>query len=287
MKTPKMPAPPDPNVTAAAQSGMNADTARMTQLTNMVNQVTPDGTLTYSKTGQTKYRNSQNKLVKVPIYTATQTLSPAQQALYDLNNQTEANIATIGRDQSARIGKLLGEPLKLQGGPIDLSNEAVEARLMELGSKRLTPRFASEEESLRTRLINSGIQPGSAAFEAEMRGMNEGKNDAYNQLLLNGRAQSVDEIFRTRNQMNQETMAERNAPINEISALLSGSQVSMPEFVNTPSTQVAGVDYAGMVKNNYAAQMDGWKQKVASNNAAMGGLFGLASAPFGMFNISM
>jgi hypothetical protein len=63
-------------------------------------------------------------------------------------------------------------------------------------------------------------------------------------LLLKGRQQSVDEI-----------MAERNQPLNEITALMSGSQVAQPKFTATPQTQVGGVDYGGMVQNNYAGQM--------------------------------
>ena len=75
-------------------------------------------------------------------------------------------------------------------------------------------------------------------------------------------------------------MAERNQPINEISALLSGSQVSQPNFVNSPQGQVAGVDYAGMVKDKYNADMAAYQQKSSNHNAMLGGLFGLAAAPF-------
>jgi hypothetical protein len=52
-----------------------------------------------------------------------------------------------------------------------------------------------------------------------------------------------------------EILAERNQPLNEISALMSGSQVAQPTFTNTPQTQVAGVDYGGMVNNNYQGQV--------------------------------
>lgn len=226
---------------------------------NMVDQVGPDGSLTYSQTGDQTFTDSlTGKTYTIPKYTATQTLSEAGQALQGINNQTEQNLATIGRDQSARIGSLLSQPVKI-------GNEETEARLMELGSKRLDPRFARDEEALRTRLVNQGIRPGTAAFDAEFGNFTQGKNDAVNQLLLTGRGQAV-----------QEQLAERNQPLNEISALLSGSQVSMPNFINTPQTQVGGTDYQGAVYNSYGGQMDAYKQKVASNNAMMGGLFGLA-----------
>lgn len=225
----------------------------------MTNQVGPDGSLTYDKIGDETLTDSlTGKQYTVPRYQATTTLSPAQQALQGVTDQTEMNLATIGRDQSAKIGGILGTN-------VNLNNEAVEGRIMELGSKRLDPRFAREEEALRTRLVNQGLRPGTAAFDAEMSNFSQGRNDAYNQLALQGRGQAVQEI-----------LTERNQPLNEISALMSGSQVSMPNFVNTPQSQVGGTDYQGAVYNSYQGQMDAYKQKVASNNAMMGGLFGLA-----------
>lgn len=259
MKSPSPPPAPDPVATAAAQSGANRDTAISQGILNMTNQVGPDGSLTYNKIGDETLTDSlTGKTYSVPRYQATTALSPSGQRVNDINNQTQENIATIGRDQSARIGGLLSSP-------VNLNNEATESRLMELGSKRLDPRFAQEEDALRTALINRGIRPGTAAFNAEFSNFSQGKNDAYNQLLLQGRGQAVQEI-----------LAERNQPINEISALLSGSQVSQPNFVNTPQSQVAGTDYQGAVNTAYQGQLNSYNQKVASNNAMMGGLFGLA-----------
>lgn len=265
VSSPKTPPPPDPVATASAQAGANRDTAITQGLMNMVNQVGPDGSLTYDKIGEETLTDSlTGKTYTIPRYQATQTLSEAGQRLQGINDQTQQNIATIGRDQSARIGELLGKP-------VDLSNEATEARLMELGSKRLDPRFAQEEEALRTRLINQGVRPGTAAFDAAFNNFSQGKNDAYNSLLLSGRGQAV-----------QEALAERNQPINEITALLSGSQVSQPNFVNTPQTQVAGTDYQGAVYASHNAAMQNAQMKQQSQNALMGGLFGLAGSLGGM-----
>lgn len=250
MKGQNTPPPPDPVATAQAQTQMNRDTAIAQTNMNMVDQITPDGALKYTQSGW----NTDG----TPKWTATTSLSDSQQKTYDINQQTENNIATIGRDQSQRIGTLLSQP-------INLNNEATEGRLMELGSKRLDPRFAREEDTLRTRLANSGIREGSAAWKAEMDQFQQGRNDAVNQLLLTGRGQAV-----------QEALTERNQPINEITALMGGSQVSMPQFTNTPQSQVAGVDYAGMVQNNYNNQLQAAKMKQDSKNAMMGGLFSLA-----------
>lgn len=268
MNTPEPPKAPDPKETAAAQSGMNRDTAQTQQLTNMIDQITPEGSIKYGQTGTNSFIDSTGNRVEIPMFTATQEYSPENQKLFDLSKLTQLNIGQIGNDQSRRIGELLSSP-------IDLSNEAVEGRLFDLGRRRLDPVFAQRDNDLRTKLTNQGIREGSAAWDSAFTRENEASNDAYNQLALTGRAQSVQEI-----------LAGRNQPINEISALLSGSQVSQPNFVSAPQTQVAGVNYGQMVSDKYNADMQAYNSQVSSQNAMMGGLFGLASAPFQMFKFS-
>ena len=42
-----------------------------------------------------------------------------------------------------------------------------------------------------------------------------------------------------RDRATQDTLLQRQTPLNEFSALMSGSQVSQPQFVNTPQPDVA------------------------------------------------
>lgn len=266
VSSPKTPPPPDPVATAAAQGGANRDTAITQQAMNFVNQVGPDGNLTYDKIGEDTFTDSlTGKAYTIPRYQATTTLSESGQRLKGLNDQTQENVATIGRDQSARIGTLLSNP-------VNLNNDAVESRLNELASKRLDPQFAKDEEALRTRLANQGIGIGSAAYNSEMERLSQARNDARNQLLLSGRGQAIQEI-----------LTERNQPLNEITALLSGSQVSQPNFISTPQTQLANTDYQGAVYNSYQGALKSAEMKQQSQNAMMGGLFGLAGTLGGSY----
>jgi hypothetical protein len=257
MDSPQAPAAPDPAATATAQGNMNQNTATTQQLLNMTNQVTPDGSLTYSQTGSNTFTGADGKTYTVPQFTATQSLSETGQKLYDLTNQSKLNLGNAGVTASKKIGDILGTN-------VNLSNDAVEARLMDLGTKRLQPQFARDDASMRATLMNSGIRPGSDAWNTEMTRLSQSKNDALNQLLLSGHSTAVNDI-----------LTERNQPLNEISALMSGSQVGQPSYTNTPQTQVAGVDYAGMVQNNYNAQNQQYQSKLQQQNAMMGGLFGL------------
>jgi hypothetical protein len=77
-----------------------------------------------------------------------------------------------------------------------------------------------------------------------------------------------------RQQYLNEQFALRNQPINEISALLTGSQVSQPNFINPNTSTVANTDVAGMINKNFDQQMAVSNQQSATANAIIGGLFG-------------
>jgi len=80
-----------------------------------------------------------------------------------------------------------------------------------------------------------------------------------------------------RNQWLQEQYANRNQPINEISALMSGSQVSQPNFVNAPSTQIPTTDYAGITQQGFQNQMGLYNTQMQQSNALLGGVLGLGA----------
>jgi hypothetical protein len=137
---------------------------------------------------------------------------------------------------------------------------------MELASKRVDPQLAQRREQEAARLSNMGIKLGSTAYDRAMRLVNEGENDARNQILLTGRNQAV-----------QEALLERNQPINESLALASGSQVQMPQFGAAPQTGVAGTDVAGITQGAHNANMAAYGQQMGQWNSTMGGLFGLGA----------
>ena len=249
MKAPKA---PDPVATAQAQAGVNLSTAITQQNLNLTDQVNPWGTVGYEQTGSTRFQDSFGNWVEVPRYTQTTTLTPEQQAIFDRAQGAQTNLAGIAEEQSARVSDTLSDPFQF-------TNQDAADWAYDLGAQRLDPRFAQEEEAMRTRLINSGIREGTAAWDSAMGRFGESKNDAYNQLMLQGRSQAFGE-----------NLAVRNQPLNELNALLTQSQVSNPAQMSsaTPQVGVGGVDYAGMVNDNYQAKM-------ARHNSMMGGLFGL------------
>jgi hypothetical protein len=261
MGKPKAPKPPDPIKTAEGQTSTNVSTAIANANLGNVNQVTPYGDLNYDQTGSYSWRDpTTGANYNVPQFTATQTFSPSQQAIFDQTNKAETNLAGIAAQQSGFLKDYLSQP-------ISLGNEEVESRLFELGSKRLDPALDRQRQGLESRLSGKGLKLGSDQYAQEMSRFDEGRNDAYNQLLLSGRGQAV-----------QEQIAERNQPINEITALLSQSQVQQPNFINSQQPSIPTTDYAGIVQDDYRNQMSAWQQEQAQRNSMLGGLFGLGSS---------
>lgn len=324
------PKAPDPMKTAQSQADLNQSSAVTQYLLGATNQVTPQGNLTYSQTGQnfvpsatgqkyyynptTKQYSSTAPMISqagtsgtqriktgsgandyrtvstgggsrstldpawqqvtgslVPQMTATTSLSPEQQHLYEQQTQLGSKLNDLALGQTDRISGVLSQPLQMPDGTFTLGNEATESRLMELGRKRLDPLTAQRKAATETDLINRGVRPGTEAYRRAMEANGQQENDAYNQLLLTGRGQAANESMQERQQRIQEALLPRNQSINEISALMGGGQVAMPQIQQTPQPGVQGVDYTGLVNNKYKADTDAY-------GAKMSGLFGLASA---------
>lgn len=250
----KAPKAPDPYATAAAQGGMNMDTAITQQLLNGGQQINPWGTVNTEVTGNNTFVDSQGKTITVPKFTQTTTLSPEQQAIFNQSQAAEGNLAGIANEQSAFLKDYLSKPF-------EFNNQDAEQWAFDLASPRIRQSQMQAEDTLRSTLANKGIREGSPAWIAEMSRMTNANTDQMNQLALTGRGQAF-----------SEAMATRNQPINEITALLAGSQVSNPAQMSgaMPQTGVAGVDYTGLVNQKYQADLANYQSKMGG----MGGLFG-------------
>lgn len=246
MQAPKA---PDPYETAQAQAGMNRETAITQFGLNAYTQNNPWGSVDWQQTG--------TWADGTPKFTQTTTLTPEQQATFESGQQAEQNLAGLAADQSARMREYLQEPFQY-------TNRDAETWAYDLASPRILQQQAQNEAAIRTTLANKGIREGSAAWNSEMARMTNANTDQLNQLALTGRQQGF-----------SEALAQRNQPINEISALLSGSQVANPAQMSAPGPQtgVAGVDYTGLVSDNYKAEVAAYNSQMN----ALGGLFGLGA----------
>lgn len=262
MRTPTPPPPPDPAATAAAQANANVRTATTQQRLNMVDQSNPYGSLRYTQVGTWEDGT--------PRFQATTTFSPQEAANQEQQWEFDRLTNQLGIDQTRRLSGLLSEPVRL-------GNEATESRLMELGSRRLSPIFDMRRQALETNLANKGFAPGSQGWATANEALRQQENDAYNQLLLAGRGHAA-----------QELLTERNQPINEITALMSGGQVNQPTFGSTPTTNVAGTDVAGLTMDAYRyGPLARYQADAANRQAMMSGLFSLGSSALGGWGMGL
>jgi hypothetical protein len=202
----------------AQQAAANREAAIAGAEISMINQTTPYGSLTYSQTGKSENNN--------PIYTATQTFDPDTQRALDSSKRLDykTNEASEGLIDRAQAG-ILGQNL-------DISDNAIAAKVQGMINPRLQRRFDQEETRLKDGLIQRGLREGSQAFSDAVRSFNEGKNDAYAQEALSNRQQAIQEIVLPRNQL-----------INETTGLAGMQQIGQPQFVSTPRTSIQPADY--------------------------------------------
>lgn len=249
------PAPTPPKEVSAATTGGNITGGIANAWLQNQNEVGPDGTKTFSQSGmQTVTDPYTGQTYEIPRFTTTTTLSPEQQAIKTQQDAAKLNMATSANGMTQNQQ------------PFTLDNSAVEARLMDLGRQRLDPLMASQDEDLRTRLANQGIVAGSAAYDREMGLQGQNRNDAYNQLLLQGHQTATGDM------MNQQQMQ-----MAQLAQML-GKDVSLPNFQTGGGIgAINGTDNGAIIANNDQAMMNQWQQKQAATGSMLSGLGGLFS----------
>lgn len=262
---PSAPAAPDYRAAAQETATGNLEAARQATAANRVNQVTPYGNLSYAVTGQDPYGN--------PTWTATQTLSPAQQQLLDYQNQTSLGLGKLAGQGLGYVENMLNTPFdtsKLPSTGFNPSQTYQEAYM-----QRLAPQLQMGREQLAQDLANKGIDIGSKAYENAMRMQAQREND----LLLGATTQGFGVGQQARQSALQEQAYLRNEPLNTLSAVRTGAQVQGPQFVNSAQqATTAGPDILGAAQMGYNAQMGDFNAKQAAQANLNQGLFSLGGA---------
>ena len=275
------PDPVQPQVITGQQAALNEETARLQHRLNAMDEINPYGSVAYQDLGDDRWQR-------------TISLTPEQQQLLEQQQRVGAGMNTLAEAQLGRLDDLLSQPVDFTGTAPPLTTDfgadrqRIEDALYGRATARLDPVWQNREQQLATTLANQGIMLGSEAYEDAMRDFSFARNDAYdsaiNQAIAAGGAEES-RLFgintAARQQAIQEALTGRNQPINEITALLSGGQVTMPQFAAPPQTAVQPVDISGPYAQQYQAQLANYAAGQNRNNALMGGLFGLGSAALG------
>ena len=262
---PSAPAAPDYSGAAQATAAGNIEAARVATAANRVNQVTPYGNLNYAVTGSDPYGN--------PTWTATQTLSPAQQQLLDYQNQASLGLGRLAGQGLGYVENMLQTPFdtsKLPSTGFNPSQSYQDAYM-----QRLAPQLQQGREQLAQDLANKGIDIGSTAYDRAMQSQAQREND----LLLGATTQGFGVGQQARQSALQEQAYLRNEPLNTLSAVRTGAQVQGPQFVNSAQqATTAGPDLLGAAGMGYNAQMGDFNARNAAQANLNQGLFTLGGA---------
>ena len=190
--SPSTPATPDYTGAAQATAAGNLDAARAATAANRVNQVTPYGSLKYSETGTDKYGN--------PTWTATTSLSPEQQQLYNYDVQSSLGLGALQGKGLDYVSQMIDQPFSTSSLPqlssqlnaptlqTTLDNQGMQGwdRANSLIMQRLAPQMERQQKSLDTQLANQGIMRGSEAYNQAQQDLAMKQNDLMNQAQLTG-----------------------------------------------------------------------------------------------------
>ena len=224
---------------------------------------------------------------KPPQYQSNVTLSAAMQKLLDQTNNNQNSLASTA-------GGLMGQIQDQSENPVDYSQFVKNPTMGDLGGisqnaqdammRRLQPDMDQQTELMNSKLLNQGITPGSHAWEDSWRTLNNQQNDARSQAVLSSDQMAANmqaTALAARNQEIGEAYQEKQAPINQYTALMGNTQVQMPQFNAAPSAGAPGTSVpAGgqALQQQYAQQMQNYNAQLAQQNSTMGGLFSLGGS---------
>lgn len=276
--------PPAPDYAAAAQATAqgNLANAKQAQLANMVNQVTPQGTVKYTQapSGQ---------------WTQTVNLSPSQQALFNQNQAINQQLGNVAQQGVGYVQQALNKPLSFDQmqalqSPGQIQQQASDAAYQN-AARYLDPQFQRQQQALESQLSNQGITRGSEAWNNAIQQQDMARQQAYegarNQAYLQGlqgAGQTYQQGMGTRQQQISEAQALQQNPINMLNAVRTGQQMQVAQQpqvgVSSPANMatVAGPDLLGAASANAQYNQGLYNTGAASNSNMMGGLFQLGSA---------
>jgi hypothetical protein len=254
------PPPPDYAAAARAQGAANVDTAIAEGVMNRPTTITPYGRSTWVQTGTYNTPGGY----EVPQWEQRTEMTDLGQRAFDTQQRVTDSLYSTGERGLNRVGQAFEQPMDYSGVQ-DLQNRTEQAYMA-----RMNPQFERDEESLRQRMANQGIGLGSEAYAREMDQFGRARTDARQQAILAAN--------QMRPQALQESLAIRNQPLNELNALLSSQQVSVPQFSGAPGASIAPAPIFNATQAGYGAQMQGYNAQQAQQGNMMSGLFGLGGS---------
>lgn len=231
---------------------------------NRIDQVTPQGNLTYTQNGT----NADG----TPKYTQTQTYSPDEQAKYDLSNKAAIALGGVANNNLGRVAEAQASPWSTEGmtpgrssasgGPLQRSldysgltklpgtddfgaeGQRMSESVYRQAASRLDPQWAQNDNDVKAALAAKGISENSDAYRREYDNLNRAKTDAYNQANYSAVEAGANEQSR----LFGLSMSARQQGQNEVN--------TQGAFANTAQNQAFNQDAANVAMANQARQRE-------------------------------
>ena len=294
--TPQAPAAPDYTGAAVAQGVANEATARLTAKLGNPNVYSPYGNQTVT------FNND--------VPTVTQTLTPQAQETLNAQQKVQTDLANLGSQGVATAQNVLDKPFTFGGPSVQTSLDTSGIAKMPVNAgttgqeaimSRLEPSLAKNRVSTETQLINQGLRPGSEAYDNAIKLLGQQENDQRTQAVLQGigldtsaNAQGYNQALQGgqfANTAQQQALAQaiqgRQMPLNEITALMSGSQIQNPTFNPYQGTNIQPAPIANATAQEGQFAQNTYNQQVASANAQNAGMFSLGGAGIVGYGLSL
>ncbi len=217
------------------------------------------------------------------IPTVTQTLSPDQQKLFDQQMHIKQLLGGLGISGANALGGVIGKNLDMSTLPSAPGKaDATRQKVLDAYMTRVNEDTANQREDVNSNLVAAGFRPGTKGYDDRMNQVNRQYNDARSQgyLLAGQEAQrdfGMDSQLRA--QGLSELLTQRQTPLNEINALLSGSQVQNPFAMPGYSPMnPQGTPYMQALQGLSGYNTDLYNADAAQAGGINQGLFGLGSA---------
>ena len=216
--------------------------------------------------------------------TLTQSFSPEQQRLYDQQNQNRGLMGDLGSQALTGAQGVVGQPLDFSGMPAAPgSYEGTRGKVIEAMMSRANEDYGKQTDQANSDLIAAGIRPGTKAYGDRMQMIERSRNDARMSAESGAgaevsRAYGMDDA--TRRSAISEALTRRQVPLNEATALMSGSQVSNPFAMPgvAQNSQVAPAPLFGATTAQGQYQSDLYNANQTRAGGITSGLFGLGAA---------
>ena len=268
--------PPAPDYRGAAeqQAQSSKEVTNMQTYANRPEMSTPWGSQTWNTQAVTDPATGQ----PVTQWSSQINLSPEQ-----AKAQADQAEITSGRSEAAKT--LLGQATGAFQQPFDWDtmpktpgslDEAQSGAYTKM-SAMLEPGRERARSSMDVKLANMGLTQGTEAYKRAQADLGEQFSQQDKGLLASSLAEGRSDVG-TQQQMRQAAIAEqaqkRGMTLNELNALLTGQQVSMPQmpgFTQAGASQAAGYSGAAGAAGDYGLQAQQMKNAAQPDFGALAG----------------